>query len=170
MKNLQFLPEIGAPGIDQRAAKQYVGLRIITPFEGMFAQTDKLFKELRRWVNAQGLAEQGPYFLRYHVIDMKGLMDVEAGFVVKSRQTGEGRLKGGVLPAGHYAHLTYSRYALRGNQALSIWVQEKKLKVDKEITSKGEAFVCRYEAYLTDYRSEPRKTKWQVDLAFRLRD
>ena len=170
MKNLHFPAEIGSPGIDQRNARQYVGLRIITPFEGMFAQTDKLFKVLRQWVNAQGLAEQGPYFLRYHVIDMKGLMDVEAGFVVKSRQPGDGRVKGGVLPAGRYAHLTYSRYALRGNQALSIWVQEKKLDVDKEITSKGEAFACRYEAYLTDYRSEPRKTRWQVDLAFRLRD
>jgi hypothetical protein len=49
-------------------------------------------------------------------------------------------------------------------------VQEKKLDVDKEITSKGEAFACRYEAYLTDYRTEPRKTRWQVDLAFKLRD
>ena len=170
MKNSQFRPEIGAPGIDRRAARQYVGLRIITPFEGMFAQTDKLFKELRQWVDTEGLAEQGPYFLRYHVIDMKGLMDVEAGFFVKSQPTGDGRVKGGVLPAGRYAHLTYSRYALRGNQALSIWVQEKKLEVDREMTSKGEAFVCRYEAYLTDYRSEPRKTKWQVDLAFKLKD
>jgi effector-binding domain-containing protein len=170
MKNLQFPPEIGVPGIDRRAARQYVGLRVITPFEGMFAQTDKLFKELRQWVNAQGLAEQGPYFLRYHVIDMKGLMDVEAGFVVKSQQTGDGRVKGGALPAGRYAHLTYSRYALRGNQALLIWVQEKKLEVDREITSKGDAFTCRYEAYLTDYRTEPRKTKWQVDLAFKLMD
>jgi effector-binding domain-containing protein len=170
MKNLQFPPEIGVPGIDRRAARQYVGLRVITPFEGMFAQTDKLFKELRQWVNAQGLAEQGPYFLRYHVIDMKGLMDVEAGFVVKSQQTGDGRVKGGALPAGRYAHLTYSRYALRGNQALLIWVHEKKLEVDREITSKGDAFTCRYEAYLTDYRTEPRKTKWQVDLAFKLMD
>jgi len=165
-----FPPEIGMPGIDRRAAKQYVGLRIITPFKGMFAQTDKLFKELRQWVNVHGFAEQGPYFLRYHVIDMKGLMDVEAGFVVKSKLTGDERVKGGVLPAGRYAHLTYSRYALRGNQALSLWIQEQKLEVDQEITLKGEAFGCRYEAYLTDYRSEPRKTKWQVDLAFRLRD
>jgi len=101
---------------------------------------------------------------------MKGLMDVEAGFVVKFQQTGNERVKGGLLLAGRYAHLTYSRYALRGNQALSIWVQEKKLEVDREITSQGEAFVCRYEAYLTDYRSEPRKTRWQVDLAFRLKD
>ena len=169
MKNLQFPPEIGAPGIDRRAARQYVGLRIITPFEGMFAQTDKLFKELRQWVNAQDVADQGPYFLRYHVIDMKGLMDVEAGFVVTTPQLRDERVNSGVLPAGRYAHLTYSRYALRGNQALLLWVKEQQLEADREDTSKGERFGCRYEAYLTDYRTEPRKKKWQVDLAIRLR-
>jgi effector-binding domain-containing protein len=170
MKALQFPPEIGTPGIDHRAARQYVGLRIITPFEGMFAQTDKLFKELRQWVNTKGLAGQGPYFLRYHVIDMNGLMEVEAGFVVESQQREDERVKGGILPAGRYAHLTYSRYALRGNQALLIWMRENRLEADREDTSKGDAFGCRYEAYLTDYRTEPRKKNWQVDLAIRLRD
>lgn len=170
MKTVQFPPEIGTPGIDYRQARPYVGLRIITPFEGMFAQTDKLFKELRQWVNAQDVADQGPYFLCYHVIDMKGLMDVEAGFVVTPQQIRDERVTRGVLPAGQYAHLTYSRYALRGNQALSLWVKEQQLKADREDTAKGERFGCRYEAYLTDYRTEPRKTKWQVDLAIRLRD
>ena len=170
MKALQFPPEIGSPGIDQRPARQYVGLRIITPFEGMFAQADKLFKELRQWVNEHGVANQGPYFLRYHVIDMQGRMDVEARFVVTSKQPGDARVKEGVLPAGRYAHLTYSRYALRGNQALLIWMKEKKLEADREAISTGDAFGCRYEAYLTDYRTEPRKKKWQVDLAIRLRD
>jgi effector-binding domain-containing protein len=170
MKTIQFPPEIGTPGIDNRTARDYVGLRIITPFDGMFAQTDKLFKELRQWVNAQGLGDQGPYFLRYHVIDMNGLMDVEAGFVVTIPQIGDERVNGGVLPAGRYAHLTYSRYALRGNQALLLWVKEQQLEADREDTSNGEAFGCRYEAYLTDYRTEPRKTKWHVDVAIKLRD
>lgn len=170
MKPVQFPPEIGTPGIDFRPARHAVGLRIITPFDGMFAQTDKLFKELRQWVNAQDLADQGPYFLRYHVIDMNGLMDVEAGFVVTAPQTGDERVSSGVLPAGRYAHLTYTRYALRGNQALLLWVKEQQLEIEREDTSKGDAFGCRYEAYLTDYRTEPRKTKWQVDLAIRLRD
>lgn len=165
-----FPPEIGAPGIEHRAARHSVGIRIITPFEGMFAQTDKLFKELRQWVNAQGFADQGPYFLRYHVIDMNGLMDVEAGFVVTAPQLRGERVSPGVLPAGQYAHLTYSRYALRGNQALLIWVKEQQLEADRESTTNGDAFACRYEAYLTDYRAEPRKKKWLVDVAIRLRD
>jgi len=37
-------------------------------------------------------------------------------------------------------------------------------------TPAGDAFACRYEAYLTDYQVEPRKTKWQVDLAIKLAD
>ena len=85
-------------------------------------------------------------------------------------QAADGQIQPGVQPAGRYAHLTYSRYALRGNQALSIWAKDNDIALDNTITSAGEAFVCRYEAYLTDYRIEPRKTKWQVDLAIKLKD
>src|SRR5581483_4184296 len=127
MKPVPFPPEIGTPGIDYRPARHSVGLRIITPFEGMFAQIYKLFKERREWFTKQDVSDKGPYFLRYHVIDMNGLMDVEAGFVVTTPQTGDERVSSGVLPAGRYAHLTYSRYALRGNQALLLWVKEQQL-------------------------------------------
>jgi effector-binding domain-containing protein len=166
-------PEIGAPGIDRRPARHTVGIRIVTPFEGMFAQVDILLKVLRGWVNQHGLAEQGPYFLRYHTINMTGDMDIEVGFVVKKPQAvqvANGQVQPGVLPAGRYAHLTYSRYALRGNQALSIWARDNNIALDEHITPAGDAFACRYEAYLTDYRVEPRKTKWQVDLAIKLAD
>jgi len=170
MANKKFPPEIGAPGIGRRPARHTVGIRIVTPFEGMFAQVDILLKALRGWVNQHGLAEQGPYFLRYHTIDMAGDMDIEVGFVVKKPQAADGQVQPGVLPAGRYAHLTYSRYALRGNQALSIWAHDNNIALDKHITPAGDAFACRYEAYLTDYRVEPRKTKWQVDLAIKLAD
>lgn len=163
-------PEIGAPGIERRPLRHTVGIRIVTPFEGMFAQVDVLLKALREWVDQHGLAEQGPYFLRYYCIDMAGDMDIEVGFVVKKPQTAEGRVQPGVMPAGRYAHLTYSRYALRGNQALSIWAKDNHIALDRRNTPAGESFGCRYEAYLTDYRTEPRKTKWQVDLAIRLAD
>ncbi len=163
-------PEIGAPGIEHRPARNTVGIRIVTPFEGMFAQVDILLKTLREWVNQHGLAEQGPYFLRYHTIDMAGDMDIEVGFVVRKPQAAQGQVRPGVLPAGRYAHLTYSRYALRGNQALSIWAQDNAIPLDMHAKPTGDAFACRYEAYLTDYRDEPRKTKWQVDLAIKLAD
>ena len=161
-------PEIGAPGIERRPLQHIVGIRKVTAFEGMFAQVDSLLKALRGWVNQHALAEHGPYFLRYHTIDMAGEMDIEVGFVVRKPQTASGQVQPGVQPAGRYAHLNYSRYALRGNQALSMWAQDNNIALDKHITPAGETFACRYESHLTDYRVETRKTKWQVDLVIKL--
>ena len=75
-----------------------------------------------------------------------------------------------VFPAGRYANLTYSRYALRGNQALSIWAKDNNIALDTYNTAAGESFVCRYEAYLTDYRIEPQKKAWEIELAIKLAD
>ena len=36
------------------------------------------------------------------------------------------------------------------------------------VKSSGDAFACRYEAYITDPRTEPRKTKWEVELNMRV--
>jgi effector-binding domain-containing protein len=161
---------ITEPRISQQSERQYIGIRVKTPFKGMFAVVDKLLKELRLWVKAQGIADEGPFFLRYHRIDMVGMMDIELGFVVAQAHGGDERVKPGVLPQGKYAHLTYSRYALRGNKALLGWVREHGVKLDCWDEAEGEAFACRYEAYLTDYRVEPRKSVWQVELGIRVRD
>jgi hypothetical protein len=37
-------------------------------------------------------------------------------------------------------------------------------------TADGDRFACRYEAYLTDPRTERMKTRWQIELAIRLAD
>lgn len=39
---------------------------------------------------------------------------------------------------------------------------------DRHDEPEGDAFACHYEAYLTDPSDEPRKTKWDVELAFRI--
>ena len=56
----------------------------------------------------QSLDPAGPPFIRYHVIDMQGLMDVEMGIPVASILSGDGRISPGVLPAGRYASLIYT--------------------------------------------------------------
>ncbi len=75
---------ISEPEITFREERLYMGIRTPAPFRGMFAVRDELLKELRLWVNQHGISEEGPYFLRYHVIDMAGQMDIEVGFVVSS--------------------------------------------------------------------------------------
>jgi effector-binding domain-containing protein len=162
--------EIGNPSIEYRAEKHYMGIRVQTPFEGMFGVVDKLRKELYAWFKAQGIEAKGPAFLRYHVIDMAGEMDIEFGIQVPEALSGDTRVTPGVLPAGHYANLIYRRFAMRGNKALIGWARDNGLRWDVWDDPKGDGFRCRYEAYLTDPKIEPRKTKWDVDLAIKIAD
>jgi len=161
---------VGKPGIEYREEKQYLGIRTIAPFRGMFAVVDKLLKEMRLWVKANGIADEGPFFLRYHVIDMNGPMDIELGFMTQTHLPGDELVKPGVLPAGHYATLIYTGSGMAGNKALIGWAIEQGIALDRWNDAAGDAFRCRYEAYLTDYRVEPRKTRWEIDLAIKIAD
>ena len=161
---------ISEPQIDERPERPYMGIRTIAPFRTMFAEVNKLLKELRKWVNAQGIAEEGPFFLRLHVIDMDGPMDIEVGFMVPEALPGDERVKPGILPGGRYASLIYTNSGLAANKALLNWGKENGLTWDRWPEPAGDAFRCRYEAYLTDYRIESRKTKWEIELAIKLAD
>ncbi len=160
--------KIGEPKIDDREEQSYMGIRTAVPFNGMFAVVDTLVKELRVWVKQHGIADEGPFFLRYHVIDMGGLMDIEVGFVVSAHLPGDKQVKPGVLPAGKYGSLIYSKRGMSANKALIGWASDNGIVWDRWHTPTGDAFGCRYEMYLTDYRLEPRKSYWDVDLAIRI--
>ena len=161
---------ISEPKIDYREEKLYMGIRTVAPFNGMFAEVDKMLKELRTWVKQHGIADEGPFFLRYHVIDMNGPMDIEVGFMVSAHLPGNERVKPGMLPAGRYASLIYTGSGMAGNKALIGWAQENGIAWDRWDDAAGDAFRCRYEAYLTDYRVEHRKTLWEIDLAIKIAD
>ncbi len=161
---------ISEPQINERPLRHTVGIRTIVPFRTMFAEVNKLLKELRKWVNAQGIAEEGPFFLRLHVIDMAGPMDIEVGFIVSEALPGDERVKLGILPGGRYASLIYTNSGMAANKALLNWGKEQGLAWDRWPKPEGDAFACRYEAYLTDYRVESRKTKWEIELAIKLAD
>ena len=59
---------------------------------------------------------------------------------------------------------------MRGNKALVDWLKDTRANVQKWEVPEGDAFACRYEAYLTDYRLEPRKSVRVVELAIQLAD
>jgi effector-binding domain-containing protein len=159
---------IGEPKIDERPETTYVGIRIQTPMKGMFAEVNKLFKEMNKWMKKEGIIPSGAPFLRYHVIDMAGEMDIEVGMPVAATVTGDERVKPGVLPAGRYASLIYTGSGLQGNKALVEWARDNGIRWDRWDDPKGDGFRCRYEAYLTDPKIEPRKTKWDIEVAIKL--
>ena len=159
---------IGKPKIVEWAEQPYVGIRIQTPFRGMFAQVNKQFGMLDKWLRQHGITPGGARFLRYHVIDMAGEMDVEVGVPMATPPTDDESVKPGVLPVGRYARLIYIGLGLGANRALQEWIRDNNLRLDKWADPKGDAFGCRYEAYLTDPKVEPRKKQWEIELAMRL--
>jgi effector-binding domain-containing protein len=150
------------------AMRDCLGIRVVTPFRGMLAQRNALLDELTRWLTDQGIDGVGPFFLRLHVIDMSGPMDLEVGVVTPTALPGDDRVRPSTLPAGRYATLTYRNHSLRANRALLDWAAAEGLVLDRHEIAAGDAFGCRYEAYRTDPRTEPRKTKWEVELSIRL--
>jgi len=161
---------IGPASIVNKPERPYLGIRFETPFEGMFALVTKALKELRKWSKENFLSNEGPYFLRYYHTDMKGMMDVEVGLVTNASLDGQGRIKPGSLPKGRFATLVYRGNGLRGNQALMKWAGEHEIRFDRIVVSDPQSYTCRYEAYLTDYRSEPRKLLWDIELSIKIAD
>lgn len=161
---------IGEPKIDSRPAKPYIGIRTQTPFKGMFKVIDQMRKELNGWLKEQNIEPAGPPFLRYHVIDMAGEMDIEYGVPMVGVVPDGERITAAVLPAGRYASLIYIGSGMAGNKALIEWARANDIAWDRWDDEKGDAFRCRTETYLTDPKIEHRKTKWEVEVAIKLPD
>jgi effector-binding domain-containing protein len=161
---------IGPVSIVEKPERPYLGIRFQTPFDGMFSLVTKALKELRKWTKENPLPGENLYFLRYYDTDMKRIMDVEVGIMTDTSLVGQGRIKPGSLPKGRYATLIYKGNGLRGNQALMKWAAEHAVRFDPLVEGEAESYVSRYEAYLTDYRIEPRKLLWGVELSIKIAD
>ena len=164
------MPTIGKPKIDTRPKQTYMGIRIITPFKGMSKEISRLSDEMSAWVEKNNVKPSGSPFLRYHVIDMRGFMDIEFGFPFRKALSDDGEVKAGVLPPGRYASLIYSGGGISGNRALIEWVRAQGMDFDRWDTEQGDNFRGRYETYLTNPKIEPRKSRWQIEVAIKLAD
>jgi len=155
--------------VEERPAIPYVGIRVVTPFRGMLSARDRLLTEARAGIKEAGIETVGYGFLRLHVIDMDGPMDLEAGyFTARPVHIAHSRLRSGSMAAGSYATMRYQDHARRANQALQDWARENGLVLDRMNVPEGDEFACRYEAFWTDPAVEPRKTRWTVELAILL--
>lgn len=161
---------IGKPKIEKRSKIIYMGIRTIAPFKGMSKEIGKLVDELNKWVEENKVKTVGPPFLRYHVIDMRGFMDISYCVPVRKALPGNGKVKADFIPTGKYASLIYSGGGISGNRALIEWVRAQGLDFDRWDTAQGDNFAGRYETYLTDPKVEPRKSRWKIEVAIKLAD
>jgi hypothetical protein len=155
--------------VEERPEIAYVGIRVITPFRGMLAARDRLLAEARAEIKEAGIETVGYGFLRLHVIDMDGPMDIEVGyFTAGPARTAHPRLRPGSMAAGCYATMKYQDHARRANQALQDWARDNDLVLDRRTVEEGDEYACRYEAFWTDPAVEPRKTRRTVELSILL--
>ncbi len=161
---------IRSPQIDIRPEQVYMGIRVISPFKGMSQMIDKMSKEMNIWLKSHDLSPAGPPFVRYHVIDMRGKMEITYGIPVAAALAGDERVMADILVAGRYASLIYMNGGIAGNKALIEWVRANGLEFDRWDTSEGDNFKCRYETFITHPKTEPRKTRWHIEVAIKLAD
>jgi effector-binding domain-containing protein len=164
------MPTIGKPKIDRRPKQVYMGIRTIAHFKGMSQMVDRLREALSAWIVDNHVQTAGPPFVRFHIIDMRGLMDISYGVPVRKALPDDGDIQAGELPEGRYASLVYSGGGISANRALIEWVRAQGLDFDRWDTEQGDNFRGRYERYLTDPKVEPRKSKWKIEVAIKLAD
>jgi effector-binding domain-containing protein len=159
------------PEITERAEQPYVAIKADVTMEQLSGLADQL-GEVFGWLAGRGVAPAGAPFFRYHVIDMAGLLTVEAGVPVPAPVEGDGRVVAGVLPAGRYGtalHLGPYDGLVGAVDNLLQWADAQGLEWDRSSADDGEHWGCRLEIYLTDPRQQPDPAKWETELAFRLK-
>jgi effector-binding domain-containing protein len=160
------------PIIDERPERYTAGIRLTAPIRDFKKVIPPTLTEVLSWVQEHGVGIGAPPFMRLHVVNMEGEMDMELGVPVAGPIQPDGRITPGVLPAGRYASLIYTGrdrgYA--GNGVLINWAEKQRLQWDAWDDPAGHAFRCRYEAFLTDPAEEPDHKRWQTEVAIRLAD
>ena len=158
------------PTVVELDARAYVAIGASLPMSELGTVAHRI-PELFAWLGERGIDAAGPPFFRYAVIDMAGLLTVEAGVPVARPVPGEGAVVAGVLPAGRFATVTHvgAPDTLLGATAeLLAWAAGEGLAFDVTATPEGERWAGRIESYETDPRVEPDATKWHTTLAFKL--
>lgn len=160
------------PMIDEREEQPYAGIRTQVKMSELSRAVPELTAELCDWLGERGIGQAGSSFIRYHVINMENLLDVEMGVPVKNAIEGDDRVKAGAIPAGRYASLVYTgvENGIQGNAALLGWGEEQGLKWDMWDDPNGDAFGSRYESLRTDPEEVPDPAKWDTEVAIKLAD
>jgi effector-binding domain-containing protein len=115
------------PFIEQRDEQPYVALSTSITMQG-FGVIGPMFAELFDWLAERGITPAGPPFIRYLVIDMENLLDIEVAIPVAVVPSIDGRVVAGTLPGGSYVTLNYSEDGIEANAHLQRWARDRGLR------------------------------------------
>ena len=155
---------VQGPGMEFRASRPTLGIRRRAPSRGMLAERDRMLAELIDWLDVEGVEPDGSFFMRLHTVDMNGDMDLEVGVFSSGR--GNLAVQTGIAPRGNYVVLRYINHSLRAHRLLFDWAASQSVRFDLQEADDGARWAGRFEIYVTEPRTEPRKTRWETELAF----
>jgi DNA gyrase inhibitor GyrI len=161
------------PPIQARAPQHYAAIPATVTMDGLSGAVDEAFPQLFGWLARHGIAPAGAPFIRYLVIDMAGELQLELAVPVAAPVTASGRVRPGTLPEGRYAVLRHTGPydgLIASNGALQDWAGARGVEFDAWYTADGEAWRGRAEHYLTNPAEEPDPAKWEVDVAYLIRE
>jgi effector-binding domain-containing protein len=155
------------PTVQDRPAQPYAGVRARVTIAELGKVVPSLWPDVFAWLGRHGIVPAGPPFIRYHVVDMDGVLEVEAGVSVTDAVPSDGHVQAGVLPAGRYAVLIHTgppQELVGANATLLDWGLAHGLEWQRN----GNIWGGRVEFSLTDPRQEPDPTRWRTEVALLL--
>ncbi|WP_433331178.1 GyrI-like domain-containing protein [Spirillospora sp. CA-294931] len=157
------------PRIEERPAQAYASMHRKVTMATIAEIADRI-PELVGWVLSRGIPMAGAPFLKYDLIAMDGVLEVEAGLPIGGPAEGDDQVRVASLPAGRYASLTHVGHPdeLVGRTAeLLEWAEKSGLSWDADDTGR---WACRMEVYKTNPAEEPDPARWETELVFKLAD
>ena len=118
-----------------------------------------------------GIAETGPAFFRYDVVDMEGTMQMSFGAQVAPGTTAPKGLVPEMLPAGRYITLTHHGHPdelYDVTVMLMVWARVRGHVWDTVDTPQGQRFTARMEFYHDGPATPP--DDWTTEIRIRLAD
>jgi effector-binding domain-containing protein len=159
--------------IQRREAQSYAAVPMRVTMDTLSEAVDQGYPELFGWLAERGITPAGAPLIRYLVVDMAAGLQIDLGVPVGSQIDGGGRIRPGDLPAGRYVvvrHVGPYDGLVATNAALQQWAQEHGITLDSWDTPEGTAWRARVEHYLTNPATEPDPAKWEVDVAYLVRE
>jgi effector-binding domain-containing protein len=157
--------------IVERAAQPYRGITRHVTMATLSEVADRV-PDVFGWLAERGVERVDAPFFRYHVVDMSGDLEVEVGIPVPPNSAipaSDEDVKAGTLPAGRYVvttHVGHPDHLVGVTADLLTWAEEQGEQFDRH----GDRWAGRLEFYRTDPAEEPDMNKWEVELAFKLKD
>ena len=91
---------VNEPTIIERPATPYVAITAKVTMEDMGAVVPPLNQEVLTWLSAREVAPVGAPFWKYNVVDMAGLLEIEAGVATAEPLDGDASTLAYCPPAG----------------------------------------------------------------------